>query len=187
MVAAERFPDGMRAVVRRSPTAPAGRESPAPANLAFLFGFGAEQQSESMLTAGSVAGDAISDRAWCLVPAGLRMAGRGKEAAMSTTRAPASDVVGAWLACWVTAAEIAWTAPLVVANRMVRVMGGGWPPGPREQRELRRMGEEKAAAFWEASLAGARLWPAVTAATVEATLRPVHRRVAANRRRLTRP
>jgi hypothetical protein len=46
------------------------------------------------------------------------------------------------------------------------------------------MTEEKAAAFWEASLAAAKVWPAITASGVEATLAPVHRRVVANNRRL---
>jgi hypothetical protein len=105
---------------------------------------------------------------------------------MSTTTSAASKPAGAWLACSMTAWEIAWTAPLVVGNRMIRLMLGGWPPDARGQREVRRMGEEKAAAVWEAALAGARLWPAMSATAIEAALRPFHRRVVANNRRLTR-
>ncbi|HEV7861340.1 MAG TPA: hypothetical protein VGR20_01530 [Acidimicrobiia bacterium] len=104
---------------------------------------------------------------------------------MSTTKSAAGSP-DAWLSCWTTACEIAWTAPLVVGNRVVRMMWGGWPPSARQQREVRRMGEEKAAAFWEASLAAGRAWPMMTAATVDAALRPVHRRVVANNRRLNR-
>jgi hypothetical protein len=99
-----------------------------------------------------------------------------------SARSPLHDM--SWLACWIKACEIAWTAPLVIGNRTLRMMAGGWPPNAREQRELRRMTEEKAAAFWEASLAAAKVWPAITASGVEATLAPVHRRVVANNRRL---
>lgn len=83
-------------------------------------------------------------------------------------------------------AEIAWAAPQVMAFRMTRMMTGGWPPNARDRREYTRMGQEKGEAFFQAWMAAAFSWPTMSAAAVEHTLAPVHRKVVANNRRLAR-
>lgn len=81
--------------------------------------------------------------------------------------------------------EIAWSAPVVIAYRTARMVTGGWPPSARDRREYTRMVWEKAEAFGQAAAAAAT--PAKdTATALGDVLAPVHRRVAANRRRLTR-
>lgn len=81
---------------------------------------------------------------------------------------------------FVLAGEIAWYAPQVIAKRTVRLVRGGWPPTARNRREMRRMVGEKVVGFTESALAV----PAATAALATAALKPVHRRVRANHRRL---
>lgn len=63
---------------------------------------------------------------------------------------------------------------------------GGWPPTARDRREYTRMGREKAEAAAEALTAAALAWPAAGATVLGAALAPVHRRVVANGRRLSR-
>ncbi len=102
--------------------------------------------------------------------------------------------------------EVALAAPQVVALRYARMIAAGPQPGRRDQAELTRMWSEKVAAFgegWMAMLIEAWLYPAKlgaamlrgapydAAATPGAralglALAPVHRKVRANHRRLTR-
>ena len=82
--------------------------------------------------------------------------------------------------------EITWSVPVVVGYRTVRMVAGGWPPNPRERRELTRMVQEKAEAFGLAAVAAVTTPPKDTARAVGNVLGPVHRRVVSNRRRLTR-
>ena len=91
-----------------------------------------------------------------------------------------------WVKPWVQAAEIAWSAPVVIAYRTVRMASGGWPPSARDRREYTRMVQEKVEAFTQAATAAVRTPPKDTAKAVGAVLGPVHRRVVANRRRLSR-
>ena len=83
----------------------------------------------------------------------------------------------AWVRPWLQLVEIAWSAPVVIGYRTARMMTGGWPPNARDRREYARMVQEKADAFGQA---------AVAAMTSPATMvTPVHRRVVANRKRLS--
>lgn len=87
---------------------------------------------------------------------------------------------------WIQLCEIAWAAPQVIAHRTTRMMWGGWPPTARDRREYTRMGQEKVEAFSEAMTAVALAGPRAGATVLGRVLTPVHRRVVANRRRLTR-
>lgn len=80
--------------------------------------------------------------------------------------------------------EIAVTAPLVIGFRTARLLTGGWPPSPRDQREYVRMWAEKAEALTAA--AGAALTTAPGPAAVGKVLTPVRTRVRGNARRLAR-
>ena len=91
-----------------------------------------------------------------------------------------------WLSPWIQVCEISWTAPQVIAHRTYRMMWGGWPPSARDRREYKRMGQEKTEAFAQAMAAAVMAWPTAGAAVLERTLAPVHRRVLANNRRLSR-
>ncbi|MEV1292201.1 hypothetical protein [Pseudonocardia sp. NPDC049635] len=101
-----------------------------------------------------------------------------------TSRAPASRAGGvtAFVAPWLAMAEIAVTAPLVIAHRTARLVTGGWPPRPREQRELVRMWTEKVDAFTRAAVVAATAVPGP--ATAARALAPVRSRVRGNARRL---
>ncbi len=81
--------------------------------------------------------------------------------------------------------EIAWSAPVVIAYRTARIATGGWPPSARDRREYTRMVQEKAEAFSQAAVAAVTTPPKDTAKAVGNALAPVHRRVVANRRRLS--
>lgn len=63
---------------------------------------------------------------------------------------------------------------------------GGWPPSARDRREYTRMVQEKAEAFGQTAVAAMTTPPKDTAKAVGSALAPVHRRVVANRRRLSR-
>ncbi|WP_165825879.1 hypothetical protein [Actinomycetospora cinnamomea] len=91
-----------------------------------------------------------------------------------------------WVRPWMQLVEIAWSAPVVIGYRVVRVAAGGWPPPARERRELERMVGEKAEAFGRAAVAAVTTPPRHTARAVGAVVGPVHRSVVGNRRRLTR-
>jgi hypothetical protein len=82
--------------------------------------------------------------------------------------------------------EIAWSAPLVVGYRTVRLVSGGWPPSARDRREYVRMLQEKVEAFGQAASAAVTAPPRDAARAAGSVLAPVHRRVVANRRRLSR-
>lgn len=82
--------------------------------------------------------------------------------------------------------EIAWSAPLVIGYRTARMVTGGWPPSARDRREYTRMVQEKTEAFGQAAFAAVTTPPRDTATALGNVLAPVHRRVVANRRRLSR-
>jgi hypothetical protein len=103
------------------------------------------------------------------------------------TRAAGGSLPDAgWFRPWVQLVEIAWSAPLVIGYRTVRLATGGWPPSARDRREYTRMVQEKAEAFGQVAVAAARTGPTYSARAVSSVLSPVHRRVVANRRRLSR-
>lgn len=91
-----------------------------------------------------------------------------------------------WVRPWLQLAEIAWSAPVVIGYRTARMATGGWPPSARDRREYTRMVQEKAEAFSQAAVAAATTPPKDAAKAVGSVLAPVHRRVVANRRRLSR-
>jgi hypothetical protein len=106
---------------------------------------------------------------------------------MTSTRTSGVPLPGpGWVKPWFQAAEIAWSAPVVIACRAVRMASGGWPPSARDRREYTRMVQEKVQAFSQAATAAVTTPPKDTAKAVGAVLGPVHRRVVANRRRLSR-
>ncbi|WP_156819540.1 hypothetical protein [Pseudonocardia sp. HH130630-07] len=74
-------------------------------------------------------------------------------------------------------AEIGWSVPLIVVARAGVVLRGG----ARARDEIGRMVGEKVAVLPEMARAVAQASPA---GSVAAAVRPVHRRVRANRRRL---
>ncbi|WP_345381960.1 hypothetical protein [Pseudonocardia yuanmonensis] len=96
------------------------------------------------------------------------------------------DEWAAVLAPWRQLAEIAWSAPQVVAHRTARMATGGWPPSARDRREYRRMVTEKGTAFTRAAVASAWAVPQAASLVLTQGLTPVHRTVTANRRRLYR-
>lgn len=110
--------------------------------------------------------------------------------------------------------EVGVTAPMVIGYRLMGMAPPGTPPSARQRRELTRMGQEKIDAWYEGALAGgqrifeanlaltgvfwSQVWggalspAAFTAAFARLgpqlltdSLRPVHRRVVANNRRLS--
>jgi hypothetical protein len=87
---------------------------------------------------------------------------------------------------WLQLAEISLSVPVVIGYRTARMLAGGWPPPPRERRELVRMVSEKADAFGRAAVAAVTTPPKDTATAVGNVVAPVHRAVVGNRRRLTR-
>lgn len=89
-----------------------------------------------------------------------------------------------WVRPWLQLVEIAWSAPLVIGYRTARMVTGGWPPNARDRREYTRMVQEKAEG--QAAYAAVTTPPKDTAKAVGNILSPVHRRVVANRRRLSR-
>jgi hypothetical protein len=132
----------------------------------------------------------------------------------STPRRPDVDHAAAWWRNAATLWEIGLAAPQVIAQRTTRMVLAGATPSARDRREFARMGREKAEAFGESWLAmGLRLWQVQTAAAAQwwgqwmrqgpqlllaaeqpllqawphvmaSGLKPVHRRVTANARRL---
>lgn len=91
-----------------------------------------------------------------------------------------------WVRPWMQLAEITWSAPMVIAYRTARMVSGGWPPSARDRREYARMVQEKAEAFGQAAMAALTTPPKDTAKVLGNVVAPVHRRVVANRRRLSR-
>jgi hypothetical protein len=102
--------------------------------------------------------------------------------------------------------EVAFTAPQVIAMRTARMAAAGSRPSSRDRAEVRRMGAEKQQAFgeaWTAMAVEAWLYPWKVAAamarsnpfaptplplpqTFGKALAPVHQRVRANAKRLSR-
>lgn len=72
--------------------------------------------------------------------------------------------------------EIAWSAPVVIGCRLARI---------RDPRERRRMVQEKVEALGQAARAAVTTSPRDPALLLGDVLAPVHRRVVANRRRLS--
>lgn len=91
-----------------------------------------------------------------------------------------------WVRPWMQLVEIAWSAPVVIAYRTATMATGSWPPSARDRRERTRMVQEKAEAFGQAAAAALTTPPKNTAKAVGNILAPVHQRVVANRRRLSR-
>jgi hypothetical protein len=87
---------------------------------------------------------------------------------------------------WAQLVEISWSAPMVIGFRTVRMLSGGWPPSARDRREYARMWQEKVETFGRAYLAAVTAPPTDAARVLGKAVRPVHRRVVANRRRLSR-
>ncbi len=71
---------------------------------------------------------------------------------MSRARRPP---VPAWWLLWIKTSEMAFTAPLVMANRLMRMAAAGSSPGTRDRREFTRMGQEKVDAVFESMVAAA--------------------------------
>jgi hypothetical protein len=105
----------------------------------------------------------------------------------------------AWWRNSMTLWEIGLATPQVIAHRLQRMALAGPRPGARDQREFTRMGQEKAEAFTESLMAMTlRMWQGQQAlgtsvlahdlrpllATMAEGMKPVHRRVTANARRL---
>jgi len=102
-------------------------------------------------------------------------------------RTTAASLPGAdWVRPWLQLVEIAWSAPVVIGYRTARMVAGGWPPSARDRREYGRMVQEKVEAFGQAAVAAVTTPPKDTARVIGNAVAPVHRRVVANRRRLTR-
>jgi hypothetical protein len=91
-----------------------------------------------------------------------------------------------WVRTWLQLVEIAWSAPVVIGYRTARMMAGGWPPSARDRREYTRMVQEKADAFGQAATAAMTTPPRDIARVLGNAVAPVHRRVVANRSRLSR-
>lgn len=103
---------------------------------------------------------------------------------MVTRRSYAVPTGLEWIPYWTKLVEVAWFAPQVMAYRMAGMWSGSGTAKGR--RENTRMVQEKSEAFAEALLA---VWtgrPCLAARTFEQALAPVHRRVVANNRRLSR-
>jgi len=124
---------------------------------------------------------------------------------------PPASSWGTWMKLW----EVSATAPMVIGHRLAGMAPPGSTPTARQRRESTRMGQEKVEAWSEATLAtGQRLFqanlamtalfwrqvwtgaftPAAFTATLTRlgprllgdSLAPVHRRVVANNRRLSK-
>ena len=81
---------------------------------------------------------------------------------------------------------LAFAAPEVVAHRVLRLWAAGASPSLRDIQELQLMWLEKCAAFYESWTAMfLAIWRA-NPGVVAAGLRPIHRRAAANAKRLRR-
>jgi hypothetical protein len=81
---------------------------------------------------------------------------------------------------------LAFAAPEVVAHRFLRSWAAGASPSLRDVREFQLMWLEKYAAFYESwNAMFLAMWRA-NPGIVAAGLRPIHRRAAANARRLRR-
>lgn len=97
---------------------------------------------------------------------------------------PATDWWQTWFKTW----EMAVAAPMVIALRSQQMMLAGHKPSAKDRREMVRMGQEKTEALTEGitamALAGLTIWQQPWK-VVGAGLAPSHRRVIANRRRLT--
>jgi hypothetical protein len=91
-----------------------------------------------------------------------------------------------WARAWMQLVEITWSAPMVIGYRTAQMLTGGWPPKAGDRREYVRMWQEKADAFGRAYVAALTTPPHDAARVVANTVRPVHQRVVANRRRLSR-
>ena len=76
---------------------------------------------------------------------------------------------------WVQLAEIACSAPVVIAYRTVGVVTGGWPPSPRARREYRRMVQEKVEGFTRAAVVAVTTPPADTARFAAAVLADINK------------
>jgi len=126
-----------------------------------------------------------------------------------------SDAMAAWWTTWTKLGEVGAAAPVVAGLRLSRLALAGARPKARDRREARRMGQEKVDAWWDGMVASAAVLgefnlrmarlavgamtagAAIPLATVGAAgataaarlggagVDPVHRRVRANRRRLT--
>ena len=107
---------------------------------------------------------------------------------MSTTkRVKTGSLPGPeWVRPWMQLGEIAWSAPMVIGYRTSLMLMGGWPPRAQDRREYARMWQEKVSALGRAYLAAMTTPPMDAARLVGKVLTPVHRRVVANRRRLSR-
>ena len=106
---------------------------------------------------------------------------------MTTQRTKTRPQPGAdWVRAWTQAVEMSWSAPMVIGYRTARLLTGGWPPSARDRREYVRMWQEKVDAFGRAYLAAMTTPPQDTARMITAAASPIHRRVVANRRRLSR-
>jgi hypothetical protein len=102
------------------------------------------------------------------------------------------------------ATELSIAVPQVVAHRLTRLALAGPVPNARDRREFTTMAQEKVHAFWQswfamgwavveatqkswlAMLTGARVPLLDTQAILARGLAPVHRKAAANARRLAR-
>ena len=91
-----------------------------------------------------------------------------------------------WVRPWLQLVELSWSVPVVIGYRTARIVAGGWPPNPRDRRELTRMVQEKAQTFGQIAVAAVTTPPKDTAQAVSSVVGPVHRAVVGNRRRLTR-
>jgi hypothetical protein len=87
---------------------------------------------------------------------------------------------------WMQLVEIVWSAPVVIGYRTARMMTGGWPPSARDRREYTRMVQEAAEALGEAAGVAATTPPQEADKAVGKIIALVHRRVVANRRRVSR-
>jgi hypothetical protein len=94
--------------------------------------------------------------------------------------------VAQWTRAWTQLAEIAWSAPVVIGYRTATLLAGGWPPSAKDRREYTRMWQEKAEAFGRAYFAALTTPPQDAARLSARVVSPVHRKVVANRRRLSR-
>ena len=94
--------------------------------------------------------------------------------------------VAQWARAWTQLIEITWSAPVVIGYRTATLLVGGWSPSAKHRREYTRMWQEKAEAFGRAYLAALTTPPHDAARLSARVVSPVHRRVVANRRRLSR-
>ncbi|OSY34927.1 MULTISPECIES: hypothetical protein [Pseudonocardia] len=99
-------------------------------------------------------------------------------------RTSRAGTAGALVAPWLALAGIAVTSPVVIAQRTAQLVVGGWPPGPRERREITRMWTEKLDAFSRAAVIAGTSVPGP--ATAARALAPIRAAVRSNARRLGR-